>query len=107
MTDEMKDKINGQLRVLLSALSGFLVGKGLLNAEVASAIMGFILLLWPMIWSWWSHKQSEKKTQEREVKAVNAGIAVAQAGVVGETARPADVPQIIKEFAPETPKGSP
>lgn len=100
MDDKTKASLEGQLRVLLGCVAGWFIGKGYVTAEVANALIGLLVLLWPLVWSWISHKRAEERTVQREVAAVNAGVAVAQAGEVGQTVRPEDVKQIIRDFAP-------
>jgi hypothetical protein len=92
----------GQIRTALALIAGALAAHGVISSNTATEIIGVATALVPIIWSVWNKIHTEQKTQIREVAAVNAGVAVAQTGTVGETVRPADVPAIIKEFAPPT-----
>lgn len=51
-----KDMIWGVVRALLSGGSGYLVGKGLIDAETATAAVGAIGVLFTAGWSIWAKK---------------------------------------------------
>ncbi len=95
----------GQIRTVLATVGGGLVAHGYINDSTLNLWIGIVMALVPVVWSAYSKFNAEKKTAVREVAAVNAGVAVAATGAVGPTVRPADVPEIIKDFAPpQTPK---
>lgn len=51
-----KDMIWGVVRALLSGASGYLVGKGIVDAETASQAIGAIGILFTAGWSIWAKK---------------------------------------------------
>lgn len=108
MDDKTKEQLFGQIRVILAAGGGWLAAKGYGNTELWTAIEGMIIIVAPALWSLYAHAQQEKKIQERENIAVNAGVALANTTPpeVGQTVRAVDVPQIIKDFGVKTdPQG--
>lgn len=101
MTDEQKDAIAGQVKVLLGGLGGFVIGKGWVSADIVNAIIGLGMLLFPLAWAWWANKKAEAKTQERETIAVQAGIQRAQERpVVDPVVLKSDAQEIIKNYGP-------
>ena len=100
MNDTDKQILFGQIRTGIALAGGALVTHGLVSSGAANVIIGIVTALVPVAWSWWDKKNAEKKTEVREVAAVNAGVAVAASGTVGPTIRPEDAKTIIKDFAP-------
>lgn len=52
----MSPDIQAQLRVLLAAVAGFVVGKGWIEETIAEALVGLIVLAIPAVWAWWSNR---------------------------------------------------
>jgi len=104
MDDVTKQSILGALRTLLAAAGAWMATHKYIPADSANEIVGAVMIIIPILWSRWDKLQSERKTQLREVAAVNAGVAVAGTGSVGPTVRPVDVPEIIKTFSPTVVK---
>ena len=96
-----KESLLSAVRTLLGAGGGVLVAHGYLSSGTANELLGALMILIPIGWGAFQKWQSEKKTQVREVAAVNAGVAVADSGTVGATVRPRDVPAIIANYAPD------
>jgi len=71
MNEDTKATLAGQIRVLLGAAAGFATGKGYVDADTATALVGVATALIPMAWSWWSHRKTEEKVQARVVEALN------------------------------------
>jgi hypothetical protein len=93
MDEIQKQAVLSAIRTLLGIAGGYFVGKGLVTEEVMAQVVGAIMALVPLAWGMWNAKRSEERAQEREVVAVNAGIAVADS-TVGPT------PAVSKEQAP-------
>jgi hypothetical protein len=108
MDDASKQALLSAIRSLLIVIGGAMAAHGFINETLVTELVGPIMAIIPIVWGVWDKFNAEKKAAVREVAAVNAGVAVAATGTVGPTVRPADVPEIIKEFAPPTPpKGTP
>jgi RsiW-degrading membrane proteinase PrsW (M82 family) len=52
--------IGGIVRAIVSAIGGYLVGKGTIDSETAVAITGAAVTIATAIWSVWSKKANEK-----------------------------------------------
>jgi RsiW-degrading membrane proteinase PrsW (M82 family) len=52
--------IGGIVRAVVSAIGGYLVGKGTIDSETAVAITGAAVTIATAIWSVWSKKAHEK-----------------------------------------------
>lgn len=104
MDDATKQAILSAIRSLLAIAGGALAAHGVINEAIVNEVIGAVMTVIPIAWGIWDKYNAERKTAVREVAAVNAGIAAQSSGTVGETARPADVPQIIKDFAPSSTK---
>lgn len=57
----MNPDILTQVRVLLAAIAGFFVGKGWITSEIASALVGLVILAIPSIWGWLSNRPTSKE----------------------------------------------
>lgn len=77
MTEATKQAILSVIRTTLAALGTILAGKGVIDDATYQQILGAIMVIIPMIWGAWEKFTSEKKTQQREVNGVRAGIAAA------------------------------
>lgn len=55
------DQLQAAFRVLLTALGGFAVGRGWLTEELASALAGILLIVWPLVWSQLKARSSHAK----------------------------------------------
>lgn len=53
------DQIAGILRAVLAAGGGYLIGKGVIDAESYGAISGAAVTLAVAVWSFWAKKQSK------------------------------------------------
>lgn len=102
MDEGTKQALWTAIRSLIAVAGSALTTHGILNEANASIFVGALTTIIPIAYGVWEKTQVEKRIKAREVAAVNAGIAVASTGTVGETARPADVPKIIADFAPPT-----
>ncbi len=63
MEADNMDVFWGQVRVLLGAASGFMVGKGWVTADVASAVVGIVMFALP---AWLSQKAMKKSAAKLE-----------------------------------------
>lgn len=50
------DQIQGLIRAVLAALGGFVMAKGWFSAETWNWIVGGLVTIAPMIWSWVSNR---------------------------------------------------
>jgi len=50
------DQIGGIVRAIVSAIGGFLVGKGYLDSETALALTGAVVTIAVSVWSVWAKK---------------------------------------------------
>lgn len=50
------DQIGGIIRAVLSAVGGYVVGKGLIDSETMLAITGAVVTIATAIWSWHTNK---------------------------------------------------
>jgi hypothetical protein len=55
------DQIGGIVRALASAIGGYLVGKGLLDASTATSLGGAAVTIATAIWSFWTNKPAAAK----------------------------------------------
>lgn len=100
MNDATMNVLLGQLRTVLAAIGGLLVARGMITADGLNEIIGAVVICVPAIWSAWQKIQDERAAKAREVIAVNAGIAHADATAgVTPTASAATAPQIIAAAA--------
>ncbi len=60
------DQIGGILRAIFAAIGGWLVGKGMVGAELWASVSGALITLAVAGWSWWTNKQTT------QVATVNA-----------------------------------
>jgi len=51
-----QDQINGVIRAVLTAAGGFLIGRGLITAEMWTWLSAGVLTIGPMVWSWISNR---------------------------------------------------
>lgn len=104
--ESLQQALLSLLRTALAVGGGVLIGKGVIDAATFEQVSAALLVLAPAAWGAWEKYKSEQRTKAREVVAVNAGVALAklEPPAVGITVRPADVPQIIKDFAPPNPE---
>lgn len=102
MDDANRQALLSALRSLFIVIGGAMAAHGVISETLWTQVSGPIVALIPIIIGIWDKYNAEKKTAAREVIAVQAGIAAKASGEVGIMARPADVPQLIKDFAPTT-----
>jgi hypothetical protein len=50
------DQIGGLIRAILSAVGGYFVGKGLIDASTMTTIVGGIATVGVALWSLWTNK---------------------------------------------------
>ena len=65
------DQITGILRAILSALGGFVLAKGWVNAENWAWITGGLLTVGPTIWSWFSNRPAAIAASAQALPGVN------------------------------------
>lgn len=73
MDDVEKAQVTSAIRTLLAVLSGGLITKGVIDEATATAVIGFITAVLPLVWGIVEKKVSERKTREREAAAYAAG----------------------------------
>lgn len=49
-------EVDGQIRTIISAASGFLVAKGWISSSFVEPITGIVMLVIAAAWSWYSKK---------------------------------------------------
>ena len=81
MDDTVKQAVLSAVRNLLSAGGAVLVTRGLLDSATSNQIIGAFMVILPLLWGVWDKYNTESKTQEREVKALNVGVAISNADV--------------------------
>lgn len=107
MSEELKQSILSIIRNVLSAVGGYLTGKGMVSAEVVQQGIGVVMVVAPLIWGVWEKYQQERKMKEREAVAVNVGIAVADRTPGATPPVPVDkAPAVIEAFKPIVPEVS-
>ena len=79
------DQITGILRAILSALGGFVLAKGWINAETWAWITGGLLTIGPTIWSWISNRPAAIAASAQALPGVNVQTTPA-AGTAVQTA---------------------
>jgi len=86
------------LRTLLSVGFGMLIGRGLINEETATALVGAIMTLAPLAWGMWNQTQASKiaavASLSHEAKAEVAAVLPADIKVAAVAALP-DVRQVV------------
>lgn len=103
MDDTQKQATLSAVRSLIITIGGIAATHGYLSSGTVTEIAGLVLVVGPLVWGIWDKYNAAKKTAVKEVAAVNAGVAVAATGQVGDTVRSVDVPAIIEKFAPVPP----
>jgi len=58
------------LRAVLNLGAGYLVGKGYLSADLATALVGAVLIAAPMVWGAWQKFEADKKTRALVAAAI-------------------------------------
>lgn len=53
------DQIGGIVRAVIAALSGYLVGKGIVDANTATTIGGAVATIVVSAWSFWTNRPSK------------------------------------------------
>ncbi len=53
------DQIGGIVRALLAAASGYLIGKGWVDADTAATLGGAVVTLVVTGWSWWTNRPAK------------------------------------------------
>ena len=66
----MLEALLSLLRSCLIAAAAFLVGKGYLNATIAEALIGVIMIAIPIGWGMWQKFAADKKTRELVAAAI-------------------------------------
>lgn len=94
MDDVMKAQVLSAIRTLLGVLAGVLIGKGITDEATATAVIGAVTTLLPLIWGVVEKNATEQKTQAREAIALSAGIASAT-GASAPMIAPEDAAKII------------
>lgn len=85
------DQITGIIRAVLSALGGFVLAKGWVNAETWAWIVGGAATIGPTIWSWFANRPAAIAASAQNIQGVNvqvtgsapAGVATAVANAKG------------------------
>lgn len=105
MDEATKQAALSILRTVLIALGTWLVSRGYFTETALNDIVGGVMVVAPLIWGAWNKFTSERKTQAREVVAVNVGILKAD-NTEGITPleTPASAPTTIARIAPAVPK---
>jgi len=81
------DQVGGIIRAILSAIGGFVLAKGWVNAETWAWIVGGIATIGPTIWSWYTNKPASIAASAQAIQGVNVQVtASAPAGVADAVA---------------------
>jgi hypothetical protein len=96
MNEASKQALLSAVRSLLVIFGSVLSAKGYTDDQTVQAVIGAVMVVITTLWGVVDKYTAEKATKTREVVAVNAGIAIADA-TPGPTppAMPRDVPEII------------
>lgn len=100
MDDSTKQALLSALRSIMMVAGAALASHGIIKAEDVNMLVGALITVIPIVWGIVDKYIADRKTKDKEIAAVNAGVALAQTTTVGPTVRSSDVPQIIKDFAP-------
>lgn len=96
------------LRTLLGVLSGYLIQKGYINADQATALVsnlitagGAALAVGTALWGAIQKYRTEQATKARETAAVQSGVTAATVGAVpvSTPVSPAAAQAVIKQFS--------
>lgn len=105
MTDQIPNAVFwSAVRTLLSAVGGYLVGRGLISQEMMQELIGAATVLVPTVWGVVSKYRAEAKTQVREHIALQVGMQVVQDGKIlapPEAIGPSTAQSLIKEAKQE------
>lgn len=65
------DQITGLIRAILTAIGGFVIGKGWLNAETFTWISGGVITLGTALWSLWTNRPAGIAGSAQALTGVN------------------------------------
>jgi hypothetical protein len=66
------DQIAGLVRAILSAISGYFVGKGIIDASTATTLVGAVATILVSGWSIWANKPSNLVAAVSKMDAVDS-----------------------------------
>jgi hypothetical protein len=103
MDEGTKQAVLSALRTLLACAGTWLVAKKYIPADSVNEIIGAVMVLIPVAYGAWKHKQAETVAKARDVVAVNAGIAATVAAVNAGTPPTVSAvsARVVRELAPE------
>lgn len=58
----MTPEILSSLRVLLAAFGGFVVGKGWVDETIVEALVGFLVVVVPLVWDWMAKRVTSSES---------------------------------------------
>jgi hypothetical protein len=65
------DQVTGLIRAILTAIGGFVIGKGWLNAETFTWISGGVLTIGGAVWSLWTNRPAGIAGSAQALTGVN------------------------------------
>lgn len=99
MDDGTKQAVLAAVRTIFLAIGGGFVTKGWIDDATNQQIIGAVMVIIPAVWAIWDKRQVEQKTKDREVIAVNAGVAISnQTSGMTPAIAASEVPKVINEF---------
>lgn len=102
MNEATKQALLSAIRSVLIIFGSILTAHGYASDETVKEVIGALMAVVPIVWGVWDKYRSENKTAAREVVAVNAGVALANAAPTNlPPVHPDDVPAVIQEFSPK------
>jgi hypothetical protein len=67
------DQITGLVRAILSAIGGYFVGKGLIDASTMTTLVGAAATVVTALWSVWANKSSNLVASVSAMPSVDSG----------------------------------
>lgn len=89
----MTPEILTSIRVLLTALGGYFVGKGHIDAALAEAIVGAVLIMIPAVWGVWLSNRPGSREAVRIAERVAHSDSPGASHIVEQTPPPPGTPE--------------
>ncbi len=101
MNEAQKQATLSAIRSALISIGSILSANGYVTDQTVQLVVGLLMTVGPILWGIAAGFLKEKSTETREVVALNAGIAVANASTVNvPPVHPIDAQAVIAEFSP-------
>ena len=100
MSEASKTAMFNAIRALSLVVGSWFVQKGWISDADMQIFVGALLIIGPILWDQWESSQIEKKTEQREMNAINTGMVIADktVGLTPPAVDPKEVKGLIEDY---------